>query len=149
MKTNLWKRKHCHEEATKKVCFHFVILQLVNMEKNVGQHKYSIRRAGCYSTSNGECHMRSFLCEYILNKEIWKCLWVKNVVHVIYDVKQRRVVYGAQLPDGMDAWLNDTQDEEAPTCYSENTMGRILDSLIPFMNNSYFLILNASMYLFF
>lgn len=93
--------------------------------------------------------MQSFLCEYILNKEIWKCLWVKNVVHVIYDVKQRRVVYGAQLPDGMDAWLNDTQDEEAPTCYSENTMGRILDSLIPFMNNSYFLILNASMYLFF
>lgn len=93
--------------------------------------------------------MQSFSCEYILNKEIWKCLWVKNVVHVVYDVKQRRVVYGAQLPDGMDAWLNDTQDEDAPTCYSENTMGRILDSLIPFMNNSYFLILNASMYLFF
>lgn len=90
-----------------------------------------------------------FLCEYILNKEIWKCLWVRNVVHVVYDMKQRRVVYGAQLPDGMDAWLNDTQDEDAPTCYSENTMGRILDSLIPFMNNSYFLILNASMYLFF
>lgn len=99
--------------------------------------------------SNGECHMQSFSCEYILNKEIWKCLWVKNVVHVVYDMKQRRVVYGAQLPDGMDAWLNDTQDEDAPTCYSENTMGRILDSLIPFMNNSYFLILNASMYLFF
>lgn len=93
--------------------------------------------------------MQSFSCEYILNKEIWKCLWVKNVVHVVCDVKQRRVVYGAQLPDGMDAWLNDTQDEDAPTCYSENTMGRILDSLIPFMNNSYFLILNASMYLFF
>lgn len=56
----------------------------------------------------------------------------------MYDVKQRRVVYIAQLPDGMYAWLNGTQEEKAPTCYSENTMGRTVDSHILFIDDCFF-----------
>lgn len=82
--------------------------------------------------------MQSFPCEHISNKEIWKCLWVKNVVHVIYDVKQRQVVHVAQMPDGLCVWVNGTQKEKAPTYFSENTMGRILDSHNPFIDYAYF-----------
>ena len=57
MKKNLGNRKLCHEEAAKKVCFHLVILQLINMKENVGQHQVSTRKAGSYLVSNGGCHM--------------------------------------------------------------------------------------------
>ena len=43
-----------------------------------------------------------------------------------------------KLPDGVYAWLKGTQDKEAPTCYSQHTMGRILDFHNPLTDDSFF-----------
>jgi hypothetical protein len=50
-------------------------------------------------------------------------------------------------PDGEYAWLNGTQDKKPPTCYSENTIGRIRDFPTPFI--LLFFILNVSILLVF